>query len=220
MAFGSVTQAAVLVSGDLAVDNFARVFTGDAAGTSLTFSGGPVNGPNITHSYSISTTDQYLYIAAWSDDGTQQGLLHDFAMNSNAVWSGNPAWQVYATGIDLDTQSPGPALTQLSAQIAIANSAAGGAGTSVTWVTPAVGGINNGTFPTSNSWPTQASIATNANWTWYDSGNQTSLQPPFRTGFNHQEYLIFRTPIVPEPASMALLSFASLLVFSRRRSTL
>lgn len=217
IACGSVSQAAVLVSGDLDVDNYSQLFTGNAAGTSLTLIGGVNTGPNSVQNYSFSTTDQYLYVAAWSDDGTQQGLLHDLAMNSIPRWSGHPAWEVYATGDDLDS-SAGPSSAQLSTQIATANASAGGAGTSVTWVAPTVGGINNGTFPSGNPWVQQATIATNANWTWYDSGNQSSSLAPFRFGFDHDEYLIFRTPIIiPEPSSLALMGIASLFGLVRFR---
>ena len=219
-AISNVAHALVTVSGDLAVDNSARVFTGDTAGTSLTFVAGVVSGPNTTQTHNFLTTDQHLYIAAWSDDSTQQGLLHDLAMNANPVWSDNPAWEVYATGNDLDGTTS-PTLAQLSTQIAIANAATGGAGTSNTWVPTTVGGPNDNTFPTSNSWLIQALIPTNVNWVWYDSGQQTSLQPPFRTGFNHYEYLIFRTPIVPEPGSavLALLGMTVCGFVPRRKRT-
>ncbi len=204
-AISNVSQAQVTVSGDLDVDNYARVFTGDTAGTSLTLIGGVVTGPNAFQNYNFLTTDQHLYIAAWSDDSVQQGLLHDLAMDAIPVWSGDPAWEVYATGVNINTATPGPNVTLLSSQIAIANASAGGAGTSVTWVPTTVGGINNGTFPTANPWVIQASIATNANWTWYDSNNQVGVQPPFRGGFNHNEFLIFRTPVIPEPATCLLM---------------
>lgn len=205
IAISNVSQAVVTVTGDVDVDNFQQVFTGDTAGTSLTFIGGVNNGPNLATNYNFVTTDQHLYIAAWSDDGTQQGLLHDFAMNANPVWSGNPAWEVYATGLDLDGIT-GPSTAQLSAQIATANAATGGAGTSGTWVAPTVGGINNGAFPPFNPWVQQPSIATNANWVWYDSGTQVStFTPPFQGGFDHFEYLIFRTPLIPEPGTCLLM---------------
>ena len=214
-AISNVSQAQVTVAGDLDIDNVAQVYTGNAAGTSVTLIGGSVSGPNSATAYSFNTTDDFLYIAAWSDNGTQQGLLHDFAMNAIPVWSGDPAWQVYATGIDLNVASPVPTATQLGTQIGIANAAAGGAGTSVTWVPTTVGGINDGTFPAGNPWVQQASIANNANWTWYDSNTQVSAQAPFRGGFNHFEYLIFRTPVIPEPGAMTL-SLVGLLGLLRR----
>lgn len=214
-AISNVSQAQVAVTGNLDVDNVAQVYTGNAAGTIVTLIGGAVFGPNAATAYGFNTTDDFLYIATWSDNGTQQGLLHDFAMDTIPVWSGDSAWQVYATGIDLNVASPVPTATQLGTQIAIANASAGGAGTSLTWVATTVGGINDGNFPTTNSWVQQATIATNANWTWYDSGNQISLQPPFRTGFNHFEYLIFRTPVIPEPGAMTL-SLVGLLGLLRR----
>jgi len=214
-AISNVSQAQVAVTGDLDVDNYAQVFTGDTAGTSLTLVGGVVSGPSASQNYNFLTTDQHLYISAWSDDGVQQGLLHDLAMNANPVWSGDPAWEVYATGVDFDTAAS-PTIAQLTTQIGIANASAGGAGTSVTWVPATVGGINNGTFPTANPWVIQASIATNANWTWYDSNNQVGVQPPFRGGFNHNEFLIFRTPVIPEPGAMTL-SIVGLLGLLRRK---
>ena len=202
-AISNVSLAQVTVSGDLDVDNYAQVFTGDTAGTSLTLFVGVVSGPNSSQNYNFLTTDQHLYIAAWSDDSTQQGLLHDFAMNANPVWSGNAAWEVYATGINFSTIAS-PTLGSFTTQIGIANAATGGVGTSVTWVPTTVGGINNGTFPVGNPWVQQASIATNANWVWYDNGNQAGAQAPFRGGFDHDEYLIFRTPVIPEPGTAVL----------------
>lgn len=218
LAISNVSQAQVIVTGDLDVDNYAQVYTGDAAGASVTPVGGAVSGPNSSAAYNFNTTDDFLYIAAWSDNSTQQGLLHDFAFDGNPAWSGDPAWEVYATGIDLNATLPVPTATQLGAQIVIANAAAGGAGTSVTWVAPTVGGINDGNFPAFNSWVQQASIATNANWVWYDNGNQVSSEPPFQGGFDHDEYLIFRTQIIPEPASAVLIGLGSLLVLARRRA--
>ncbi len=204
LAISNVSQAQVAVSGDLAVDNFAQVFTGPTTGIGLTLVGGVGGGPGTSWNYNFLTTEQHLYIAAWSDNSVQQGLLHDFTMDAIPVWSGDPAWEVYATGIDLNVASAVPTTAQLGTQIAIANACAGGAGTSVCWVATTVGGINDGTFPAGNPWVQQASIAINANWTWYDSNTQISAQAPFRGGFNHFEYLIFRTPVIPEPGAMTL----------------
>jgi hypothetical protein len=199
-------RAAVLVEGDLAVDNYAMVLTGDYSGSNLTLQqtdvgGTHVGGPNATHAYSFTTSDHYLYVVAWSDVNIQQGLLFDFAVNGAPYWSSDTnfytnVWRVYASG---DPNTP-PTLNQISTQIAAANSASGGTGSSVTWVPPAVGGVNDGTFPPNGPRWDHPSVTTNidanARWIWRDSGNDTTPTPPasvpFNPEFDHGEFLIFR----------------------------
>jgi hypothetical protein len=187
----------VTINGSLAVDNWAMLLTGDPNGDTLTPAGGVVGGPNLVHSYSFNTQDEVLYIVAWSDEVAQQGLLHDLSADGFPLWSDAAffypiVWEVYATGDDRDTGT-GPSVLAIQDQIAIANLGLGGPGTSGTWVDPAVGGINDGTFPPGNPWSPPGPIAMQAHWIWHDSGNQTSVNAPFQPWFEHDEYLIFRT---------------------------
>jgi hypothetical protein len=209
---------AVPVQTEINVDNWAAVYTGNAAGTSLTLHQSGIVGPNVSlpTSASFNTTDDYLYIAAWSDDGVQQGLLVDVTINGNLTQSGDPAWDVFASGIDMDAAGA-PILPVMSAQIAIAN---GGGGPSLGWVAPAIGGNNTGTFPPTNPWVAVGVILPSSQWMWYDSGKDTvsstlGFSPPFRLGFNHDEFLIFRLP-VPEPSSLGVVFVGAVLIGLRR----
>lgn len=173
-----------------------------------------------TESYSLTVPDSsWIYIAAWSDDKVKQGVLADFTNLTigGQVLSGNSPWQVAATGIDLDNGASPPSLLSMSTQIVAANA---GTNPSLGWVTPtasplrnADGGIHSVVI---------SGIDDDAYWMWYDSGlDTTSANPPFTvpsTGFNHDEYLIFRIPVTaPEPATMSVLGIGCLALLRRRR---
>ena len=211
----------------MTVDNCYAIYTGDQLSASSLI-GSAYNTTAgmiwVTESYSLTVPDlSYVYIAAWSDDAVLQGCLADFQNITlgEQVLSGDPRWEVTSTGIDLDNGSPNPTLGTMTAQILLANA---GSTPSGGWVpnTPspldnASGGIHGGTI---------GGIDGTARWMWYDSGLDTS--PPSLAaipfdGFNHQEFLIFRMPVIPvdtvipEPASFAPLMFAGLLWIRKRR---
>lgn len=209
---------AVPVQTEINVDNFAAVFSGNAAGTSLTLHQSGIIGPQVALPISgaFNTTDDYLYIAAWSDDGVQQGLLIDVTINGNLTQSGDPAWDVFASGVDMDVAGA-PTLATMTAQIGIAN---GGGGPSLGWVAPTIGGNNTGTFPPTNPWVAVGTILPSSQWMWYDSGKDTvsgglGFAVPFRLGFDHDEFLIFRLP-VPEPSSLGVVFVGAALIGLRR----
>ena len=101
----------------------------------------PGVGPELYDLPSLAPPD-YMYLIAWSDDSSYQGAIGSFTIGSTSVGTlPNTGWEVFATGIDLDstvasdTLTTDPADVQLiNDQIAIANANAGNAGTSIGWV--------------------------------------------------------------------------------------
>lgn len=200
---------AVQIKGDITADNCFALYTGTntSANSLYTFTSTSGNAQqrscvwDTPVSFNFSTSDSTIYIAAWSDDAIAQGLLHDLTVDGQSLFSGDPRWEVYATGINLaggyysPGDDPAPSLTDLTTQINIANAGTGGANTSHGWVKPFVGQAN-GSAP----WYNLPAVDTNAHWTWYDSGNDTSSGAPLSSSFNHNEYLIFRVS-VPEPTT-------------------
>ena len=211
---------------NMTADNVYAIYTGDQfSATSLIG-----NATNTTagmiwsiESYSLTVPDlSYIYIAAWSDDSVIQGLLADFQNITlgEQVLSGDPRWKVTSTGMNLGNLDPPPTLATMTTQILLANANGTPSGG---WVanTPspndnAAGGIHGGTI---------SGIDGSAHWMWYDSGLDTTspinAPIPF-DGFNHQEFLIFRMPVIPddvipEPTSFAPLMFAALAWIRKRR---
>lgn len=159
---------------------------------------------SMAESYTFDTSDP-IYIAAWSDDATAQGLLAELEIEGlGTVYSGDFRWEVFATGIDLDTGAPHPLANDVAAQIALADA-------NSWWGTPYVGETNaSGTLP----WSTIAGISDDAQWMWNLKGSGDAL----RGGKNHDEYLIFRiAAAVPAPASGVVLAGAGLAMVRRRR---
>lgn len=206
IALGCTAAAHALpVEVTLTADNHYALFTGDEDGITLTLIGnnelGAGGGPgtynwSLAESYSFDTDDDYIYIVAWSDDHVAQGVLAAFTIDGTPVLSGDPAWEVFATDLDLDDGSAVPASAAVGAQISLANSSNG-------WETPALGGTN-GVAP----WGTIAGIDSAARWMWRLAPDQIDA---FAPGNDHGEYLIFRLPLggeVPEPGTLALLLFA------------
>ena len=158
--------------------------------------------------------DDYLYIVAWSDKAVTQGVIAQLSAGGRTVYTGIGDWEVFASGADYTPPSPGPgpALTEINAQIALANAAAGDPATSsVGWLDAAGGGhglpdrldfgdANDG----SGNFPALACLDPRARWMWYNS--DTGRYPnAFRGGPSpggHKEFLIFRLAlreIVPTP---------------------
>jgi hypothetical protein len=140
----------------------------------------------------------YVYVVAWSDASTAQGLLASVSAGTNTILTGDPRWQVFATNTNLGTNgapSSAPFITALKAKIAAA-----------TWTAPAVGVANT---TTNGVEPYAAAIPATAKWIWYQSGKPAcaGAKSPFKPGCNHNEYLIFRLPakdLLPPPAFTSL----------------
>jgi hypothetical protein len=155
----------------------------------------------------------YLYIVSWDDYAVTQGVIGQFKRaGASALYTGDPKFEVCATGVDYSQSDTGPALSDINTQITNCNNGSGDTGaTSSGWVngagavTPgavgqlAVGEANDsapgGTFPgacpTDAAPPNVATIDNAAHWMWYQPGN---IADAFHsTGTNtFRAYLIFR----------------------------
>jgi hypothetical protein len=122
---------------DLAVNNMsaAEIYSCDPSPTPNL----PAIGPELYPNLHPTITD-YLYIVAFSDLAKNQGAIGSFWDNKSGqmLGSGNPNWQVFATGVKgvIPTGNLyAPSLAQVNAQIALANGNGGPALTSsVGWV--------------------------------------------------------------------------------------
>lgn len=170
-------------------------------------------GPGGVESYTLTslTANSYLYLVAWSDDAVSQGIIAQFVHNpsGNTLYTGG-GWEVFATGIDYDPtcnpNPPAPTLAQVNAQIALANSVAGGpaATTSQHWVNTS-GGVNGPGFgvlavgepnTAGGVFPAMACLNPAATWMWYTTDpTYTTIPNPFSGAGNMREYLIFRKPL-------------------------
>ncbi len=209
----AATAFALPVEVTITADNHYALFTGDVDGNALTLIGnnelGAGGSPgtynwSLAESFSFDTDDDYIYIVAWSDDYVAQGVLAAFGIDGTSVLSGDSAWEVFATHLDIDDGAAVPATAAVGAQISLANSSNG-------WEPTAVGGLN-GVAP----WGTIAGIDAAARWMWRLAPDQTDA---FAPGHDHGEYLIFRLPIgtdVPEPGTLALLLAPAAIALRRR----
>jgi hypothetical protein len=164
----------------------------------------------------------FLYIIAWCDDATTQGVIGQFLRVGDPVYTGDPGWQVCATGLYYDPANPpvggGPTETVINTQIGVCTAGTGSsATTSAGWVdyngavtANAVGklvrGEDNssstvGDFPivcqmdTTKDMSVERGIDASAHWMWYDPPNYGS--DPFRYTGGHnptRAFLIFRLP--------------------------
>lgn len=128
----------------------------------------------------------YLYFVCWSNNSGENGFLADIAIGTNHIYSDNPHWEVFATGLDFDATNPRPTRASVLAQIEKADC-------HHYWVKPFQGPLNTGTPTPFNVKP----MSPLAHFVWFDSGNDGPPfvgGPPFR-GFNHKEYLIFRVAV-------------------------
>ena len=200
-------------------------------------------GPELYDLNGLPASD-YMYLIAWSDDFALQGALGSFTVGATTIGTvPSVGWEVFATGMDRDSNIVGDTLTNsptdialINGQIALANAYAGGVGTSRGWVD------ENGLMP--NGSPGQGALAfgddniggpggthpfgaingidSAAQWMWYNEDPAT-ISNPFSAGpegpDGHNEFLIFRIPVesIPEPGSAALLLAGVLGALRRRR---
>ena len=232
---------AVLLSGtaqaddwtmDITVDNQYDIYFGDAYLTAPTFVGGDTNWMT-TESWSITgvAPSAFLYVATASDYSTAQGFIGSFTnitTGNTFVTSDNPGtpWEVFPAGqylaalnaIDATiptTVWPGsvqPTTSQVQTAVAYATA-------NNLWIPPtSAPGYANGSSPL--PWGTRSGIPAAAEWIWHDTGTGTSTPYPAPfTGYNHDEFLVFRVPgvSVPEPATGVLMLLGLGLLACRRR---
>lgn len=146
----------------------------------------------------------YLYIVAWSDDVTKQGVLGQFKNGSlPSLYTGIGNWQVFATGINFDSNAlnttKGPSLALINQQIIIANKGIGTLASSGGWVgvkstgqSLAIGELND---TLGGDFPQVAGIDSTARWMWFnvDPTKYNAFTQGPGTG-GHKEFLIFRIP--------------------------
>ena len=201
-------------------------------------------GPELYDLNGLPASD-FMYIVAWSDDRTLQGVMASFTVGSTTVGSSpGVGWEVYATGIDRDSTVSGDTLTNsttdialINSQIAIANASGGGAGTSVGWVDEngllpdstlgsgelVFGDPNDGLPGGTHPFGVINGVSGSSQWMWYNE-NPALISNPFSAGLEgsdgHHEFLIFRIPVasigVPEPGAAAL-AVSACLAFGARR---
>ena len=166
----------------------------------------------------------FLYIVTWDDLAVSQGVLGQFRrVGGAALYTGDPTFEVCATGINLQASKTGPSLVEINAEIQKCNTGAGNkTSTSAGWVnsqgpvTPGAvgtlavgeaneslaGGIFPPTCPTDLAPPGSASIDNAAHWMWYNPGG---VGDPFHsTGSNtFRAYLLFRLAAedIPPPVN-------------------
>lgn len=153
-------------------------------------------------SYIINVADR-IFIAAWSDDSVAQGVLAQvFNQNQQSLHSGNPAWEVYRTGVNRGDGDPHPVIEEIAGYVATAD-------TLNLWEVPFVG-EENGVGP----WGTVPDIASNARWMWWNTPGDSD---PLRDGSGAGEMLVFSMQ-VPTPGTLSLAGLGGLCMIRRRRN--
>ena len=187
---GQAEATPVNVDVTLTVDNVYAIYSGnetdiyDFHGSATNTSALQISIPE-TYNFTVDDGD-IIYIAAWSDDATAQGLLAEFNIDGTILTTANSQWEVMATGIDLDIGDPAPTMSELTTQINLANA---GSVASGGWVNVTLGNMNDTSWATSGSVhvPTMASTL---QWAWYHQPGYAG--DTFTPGFDHREYLVFR----------------------------
>ena len=201
IAAGAITGIASLASaeftGTITADNHYALYT-EIDGTIGLIGGNETGAGGAPGTYNWSKAETWsfeapdrIFIAAWSDDQVAQGLLADFDLDGMPLLSGDPVWDVYATGVDLDTGSPWPLAADIASHVATAD-------LGELWEDPFSGPAN---LPGTGPWGAIDDISAEARWMWRDSPGDSN---PLQGGQNHGEYLIF-SAIIPAPGAVALL---------------
>ncbi len=193
----------------ITVDNQYDVYFGDAVSTDY-FAGGDGDWHS-TETWIALNRDpnDFLYVATSSDYSIAQGFLAEFINTTQnvTILTGSSVWEVFPAGAYLQQINPSwpatwpaslmPTQAEVDQAIAFATS-------NNLWVTPVTApGYSNGASPL--PWGTRSGISPAAQWIWHDSGKSFSgLYPVPFAGFNHDEFLVFRVPNVPEPTTAAL----------------
>lgn len=209
----SVAQADV-VDTYITADNHYALFSSDGLG--FAYHGmnepgaggapGQYNWSEAEH-YTFNSIGGFLYIAAWSDNSSAQGLLADLLINGNDYSSGHAAWQVYRTNVDRNDGAAAPTLAEMAGYVNDANTSANGN----TWEVPHIGGLDGTQAPWGDVPNINSAIA---RWMWVQNPNQAD---PFQPGTGYGEMLIFRIA-VPTPGAASLMGLGLLAATRRRRA--
>ncbi|HYF14914.1 MAG TPA: hypothetical protein VD971_07580 [Phycisphaerales bacterium] len=212
LVMGAGVSQAEIVNMTITADNHYSIYS-QSAGGGISFVGrnevGPFGDPgqynwSLPETWNNINTTTTLYIAAWSDDYFAQGLLAQLSVvGGPTILTGDPQWQVFRTGIDLDDGDPEPGIATVAAQIALAT---GGN----LWRTPSVGQNNT---PATVPWNEIPGITQDARWIW---ANSLAGEDVFSPGADHGEFLLFRVTI-PSPGAFAMAGVAGLVALARPR---
>jgi hypothetical protein len=192
--FLKIKMATETINGHFTCDNSYAVYVGTQAAVVtkvLPATGDGISNSNATQIFTgedvtfTANSGDYFYLIAWSDDSAVQGLIGEFS-GTNTIFTGNAAWEVYATGKNYGN-GQAPTASEINNHITSANSANA-------WKATAVGptNANSSQIYAGASNLKVANISDDANWIWYDSGRNGGHSPFL--GFNHDEFLIFRIP--------------------------
>lgn len=171
--------------------------------------------------YEIPVSDlrsgDYLYLIAWADASTTQGVLGQFSLDGQMVYTGDARFQVCATGENYAPASGGPSADVIERHLALCN--AGSTDplrTSAGWVDQGGNGIGALAIGETNESERPVAIAGNefalvcnidgpARWMWFNWAPDTLMAPtqsPFlwpagaTTADNpDKQFLIFRLPV-------------------------
>jgi hypothetical protein len=219
--FAAVSAAALLlaasgaasgqtISATITADNHYAFYVSDDNGN-FTYIGGNELGSggspgnynwSLPEVWNIASAPTHLYIAAWSDNRSAQGLLAQISFGDETYHSGDAAWRVYHSFNDLGDGSAHPTAGTVANWVSLAD-------TGNAWETPFVGGQNGSYGP----WGMVPGITTDARWMW--AGNP-GLNDPMLTGLGYGETLVFGIAI-PTPGAAAVIGLGGLLAFRRRR---
>lgn len=213
----------------MTVDNQFDVYFGTPTTTNY-YAGGGNSWPT---QYNFTATGRaptdYLYVATASDHSVAQGFVGIFhnTTTSQSIATGSVVWEVFPAGAYAATNPyyPNPWPASLMPTQTQVDAAIGYATANNLWLAPtsAPGYDLDPSTPTSPyayvwgyGYP---NIPQSAQWIWYESGKVPSgLLPSPLNGGNHDEFLVFRVAgMVPEPASLGLLSVGGLVALRRRR---
>lgn len=197
-----------LVTATITADNHYAIY--NVSGNTIGYINGNetgYNGSPGTYNWSEAEswefeTDGVLYIAAWSDDATAQGLLAQLNIGGEQLNSGHSRWEVIATDQNLNDGDAHPTALTISGYVANADA-------NNLWEAPFIGG-KNGVQP----WGTIAGITPDANWMWKTIDGD---EDPLNGGSGAAELLIFRISAVPTPGAAALVGLGGLMITRRRR---
>lgn len=176
----------VNIKADFTCDNSYSIWVGNANGVvtkikeaTNTLASQIFNGEHFN--FNASKSD-YLYVIAWSDDSVKQGLLGSFD-GGVSIHMGNPSWQVLPTNSNKGNNQF-PTLSEINGFVSAA--------APNDWKKPYIGPTNANTASIYPGVTNVKGIPLNANWVWHNSNNATN---PFTTGYNHEEFLVFRIPV-------------------------
>lgn len=169
----------------------------------------------------------YLYIIAWCDFSTYQGVIGEFIRGGDAIYTGSADWEACATGIAYESASSGaPTESIINQQITVCNAGSGSTTTTsagwvntvgATAVTPGavgtlVAGVDNSAartpFPivcqqNQVDGGVERGVDPAAQWMWYSPNGLDPFRASNGTNNWTRSFIIFRLPanVIPIPIS-------------------